>query len=183
MATFHLDMSEEEVEYLKHKEVQMKIFCTKPNAYYRLITDQITFRGTTANIEYVKRTEHFSDSVRFADLSNWLVGQVPKKYEDKIQRRCQENILAATINQADEYVYIKSNDISFIKLRMPRNTRYRPGDHVRIRPAHRVKIQDPRSVQLQAEKGNKNVLICHVKILNTGPGLRLDNGSVFGTVE
>lgn len=57
-ATFHLDMSLEEVEYLKTKMPAMKIFCTKTNPFYKLLTKEITFRGATANIQYLKRTEH-----------------------------------------------------------------------------------------------------------------------------
>ena len=123
----------------------------------------------------------FSDSVHFADLSNWLVGQLDKKWERKIQRHCQENILAATINKSDEYVYMKSKDTTNVKLRMPKNTRFRVGDYVTIKPFHKVKVK---LVQLKYDDKNKQILSCHVRVVNTGSKtIRLENGEAFGSVK
>lgn len=183
-ATFHLDMSLEEVEYLKTKMPAMKIFCTKTNPFYKLLTKEITFRGATANIQYLKRTEHKSDSVHFADLSNWLVGQLDKKWERKIQRHCQENILAATISKNDEHVYIKSKAITTVKLRMPKNTRFRVSDYVTIKPFHKVKLTDSKLVKLKYDNKKHLILSCLVRVVNTGSGtIRLENGEAFGSVK
>ena len=131
-----------------------------------------------------KSCHTFSDSAHFADLSNCLVGQLDKKWEGKIQRHCRESILAATVKKTDEHVYIGSKDITYVKLRMPKNTRFRAGDHVTIKPFHKVKMTDKKTVKLKYDGKNKQILSCHVRVVNRGSGtIRLENGEAFGSVE
>ena len=177
-------MSEQEVDFLKNKEAKIKIFTSGSNPYYMLTTKELKFTGTAAAIEFRKIREHGNAQVRFADLSNILVGQIDKKYENKIQNRLCENILAATKKHDDEFVYLNKRDVNYIKLRMPKNTRYRSGDIIQIEPVIKDVIITDKIIMLKSENPRHPILSCQVRVVNDGSkNIRLENGEVFGLVK
>ena len=184
IATLSLDMSEQEVEYLRAKEAKLKIFTTSSNPYYMLTTKEIIFSKPSATIEFRKIREHGNAQVRFADLSNILVGQIDKKYEKKIRQKLSENILAATKKHDDEFVYLNKRDVNYIKLRMPKNTRYRSGDIIKIEPVIKDVIISDKIIMLKEENPRHPILSCQVRVEYDGvKNIRLENGEVFGFVK
>ena len=71
--------------------------------------------------------------LRFQELAQFVRGEISAKLDRKVSQKPQD-ILVATQSILDKFYELKPNEKEKIKLRMPLNTRYHPGDEIEIQP-------------------------------------------------
>jgi len=164
----------------------MKVFTDKSfeksqeGKYFKLVTDRISIKEYV-NVRFeMTAIPRSTLDLRFQELAQFVRGEISAKLDRKVSQKPQD-ILVATQSILDKFYELKPNEKEKIKLRMPLNTRYHPGDEIEIQPQTEFKVEiKEKSSFLTFEKSSQR-LVTSINITNISEKiLKLENGEEFG---
>lgn len=175
---FQFDLSNEELCYLEKTKPRVLFYQVKTHRYLGLETISQTFKSAFVLQFRIKRLpSRFKKTVSYAEITETLVAQFPKKVNDFVSQFCSEDILIGS------KITLKGLSSRVLKLKMRLNTRLKNGDRIQIHcEAEHLQIKNVNDIVLLLDEA-KGRLRTFIMVENASQfEIKLRKKQVFGTV-